>query len=139
MTLKGKSTVMTYRINILELNSRATDSAEIEFGELTLSFRYKDIYIAKDQCKPIMPFGLLLELRSELELQNIYLLCAGSRYDVMPSHNQFMSTKAYIHHLGLSEQPEDIVDIFEPVKDADIMKVKTVCEQWEYHHLWLFG
>ena len=106
--------------------------AEIILGQYWLEFNYLDIHIRKEEVGR-SPFYLLLEVRKELDPQNIYILCAGSRYDFWARGMR----KGYFLRLGKPASLSDLVsDCFDPVEDGDVEKIKTVAAQEKYYKQW---
>ena len=82
-------------------------------------------------------FSVLLELRNELEKNNIQIMCNGAAKNVYPSPMQMrMGTgrSAYRLFVGKQAQNIDIVDIFECDENLEFVNVK---EQYNYYKQWL--
>jgi hypothetical protein len=84
-------------------------------------------------------FDCLTQLRSQyLEKQGYLILCNGARIDTYPSRMSRQmggGRKAYITRMGFQAKMNDLVDIFDPVDDPNI--ISTVSEQIEFHEKWL--
>ncbi len=82
-------------------------------------------------------FSALVDLRKQLESNNISILCEGSAVDVYPSPMQFSfgnTMKAYKMELGKQALNDNLVSIFDVIEQD---RVATIEEQLEYKNNWL--
>jgi len=117
---------------------RFIKDGEVFFGELncfldtdSVNFQFlydeKEINVSKE-----FAFFALVELRLELEKEQIKLVCEGSRYDVYPSGMQLDGFAAC--ELELFKRVTIIVDILDETQLID--KIATVKEQEDFYHKW---
>lgn len=81
-------------------------------------------------------FYALIELRKELELQDIKLLCKGCSRDVYPSPmilSMGDAEKAYKLTMGKHALKKDLVSIFEP---CELDEYASIEEQYAYYEQW---
>ncbi len=81
-------------------------------------------------------FYALLELRKELELQDVKLLCKGCCRDVYPSPmilSMGDAIKAYKLTMGKHALTKDIVSIFDP---CELDEYASIEEQYAYYLEW---
>lgn len=81
-------------------------------------------------------FYALIELRKELELQDIKLLCKGCSRNVYPSPmilSMGDAIKAYKLTMGKRAFTKDLVSIFEP---CELDEYASIEEQYAYYEEW---
>ena len=115
-------------IAILEL-TECEDCVSIEFelGEKSLK-KEGDTY-----------FETLIELRRELEKNNIKLLCKGCCKNVYPSPmilSMGVGRSAYILTLGQQAKKDSLVDIFD---QCLLEEYATVEEQLQFYNMWIYS
>jgi len=125
-------------------NNEEINKCEIEFLEhdnglvsLKLSLEKDSIYIEKSGDNY---FDLLQEIRKELELEEIELLCNGTSLNVYPSAMQLdmgEGERAYRLKMGCHTQMSDIVETFE--YDEANYKSCTVAEQIVFYERWILS
>ncbi len=82
-------------------------------------------------------FSSLTDIRKELEKDNLFILCEGSRRDVAPSgmsRQMGGGRRSYRLALGRQALRSDLVDIFDPINESE---VSTVAEQKDFYINWV--
>lgn len=82
-------------------------------------------------------FYALIELRKELELRDVKLLCKGCSRDVYPSAmilDMGDAILAYKLTMGKHALTKDLVNIFEP---CELDEYATIEEQYAYYEQWI--
>lgn len=82
-------------------------------------------------------FQALLDLRRELEKNEIQIICNGAAKNVYPSRMQLsMGTgiKAYKMYIGKQAKMSDVVNIFDCDEELDFVKIE---EQSNFYDEWL--
>ena len=83
-------------------------------------------------------FRCLCELRSDYEKRSIKICCAGARINAFPSRMSRQmggARKVYLLEMGKQTSNEGIVDIFNEIKEIDM--IATPNQQQEYYKKWL--
>jgi hypothetical protein len=82
-------------------------------------------------------FRSLAKIREELEKENMFLLCQGSRINIRPSamfRDAIGGVRAYVLTMGQPGKPDQMADIFDPILPDE---VATVEEQDRFYEAWL--
>lgn len=117
-------------ISELKIYEEAPESQDMVLLQITIDGQ-------KVSCKNLNFFSALLDLRRELEKNNIQILCNGAAKNIYPSPMQLsMGTGrvAYKQFMGQQARMADVVDIFDCDENLNFVEIE---EQLKFHEEWL--
>lgn len=132
---------MEERIVEILMNKTEPTNAILKFFELDNEKVLLELIIHGNQGSYINEnfFFALLDLRKDLERENMQIMCNGAAKNVYPSSMQLsmeLGRTAYRLYTGQQARTKDMVDIFDSDKSLDFV---TIDEQWQFYNEWLKG
>lgn len=125
------------KISVVYIEKKQEKEALLELAEkeytVEIKLILKDMIIEKEGDNY---FETLLDIRKELEILNIQLLCKGCCKNVYPSGmllSMGEGRKAYTLSLGEQAKMSSLVDIFSP---CSLEEFGTIQQQSDYFDLW---